>query len=220
MQERDDRSTMQTHEAGPSAPLLKEPLAAHLFNAESGADFGLEFEDEGESPATAAPTPPAEKPAEQHSGSTSGDASDATAIQRSGADLSDEELAWVLGRPTVASSWNEPVPSVRSKPRAAPRYAVSTRASVRVASAADFSRTAVGAGETETVRLRNLSVGGVSAFHAHPLRPGDTFWITLRSPDDRAASLARNIDRRCTVLRCEPGGTGNMMFSIAAQFIA
>ena len=32
--------------------------------------------------------------------------------------------------------------------------------------------------------------------------------------------LARTIDRRCTVLRCEPGGTGMAFYKVAARFVA
>jgi hypothetical protein len=50
------------------------------------------------------------------------------------------------------------------------------------------------------------------------MQPGETFWLTLRSADAR--NISRTIDRRCTVLRCEPGGTGLALFSVAAQFVA
>ena len=132
--------------------------------------------------------------------------------------LSDEELSLVMGWPTPSSPWNDVTGPLPRNRRDAARHPISTRALVRVTSAAEAS--AEDAEETRTVQLRNLSVGGVSALHAHPLRPGDAFRITLRGPDTRAASLARTVERRCTVLRCEPGGTGSAMFSIAAQFVA
>jgi hypothetical protein len=125
-------------------------------------------------------------------------------------ELTGGELASVLGWPQSVSPWSEPAPSGRRNRRSATRHAISGRACVRVGSAEHAA---------ETVQLRNLSSGGFSALHARPLRPGDTFWITLRSPEDRAASLSRGIERRCRVLRCESGGTGRVMFSIAAQFI-
>jgi hypothetical protein len=132
-------------------------------------------------------------------------------LRRAGPELSDDELAWTLGWPAPTSCGSGTACPDQRNRRHAARHSVSARASIRPSGDRAVD---------ETVQLRNLSAGGVNALHARPMRPGDTFWITLRSADPRAASLARTIDRRCTVLRCERGGSGRALFSIAARFVA
>src|SRR4051794_21563194 len=131
-------------------------------------------------------------------------------------ELSEDELAWALGWPAPMSLRSQTIfPRHRSR-RGATRHPTSTRACI--------STTPPGADTTsdsgDTVQLRNLSTSGFNALHARPLRRGDTFWITLRSTETLSASLQRLIRRRCKVLRCEPGGTGNAMFIVAACFVA
>jgi len=205
MKERERQTAEEAYEAGLSGPLLEEVLAAHLFNADQPEDLGLEFEDEAPPPSS---TPAGKEPGERTETSPASQ-TEAGPTPQLGPELSDDELAFALGWPSAASPWNEPAPIVRKNRRGAARHALSTRAMVGISS-----------GDTETVQLRNLSTGGVCALHSRPLRRGETFRITLRSPSAHAASLARTIERRCIVLRCEAGGTGMAMYRIAAQFVA
>jgi hypothetical protein len=207
----------------PDTRPLEEDLAAHLLCADREADFGLSFE---EAHTSAAPSFAAAGDATDERDLhlvretliPTGDGCDriVATLPPASPELSGEELAWALGQPTAISAEAEAAPAARRNRRAALRYAAFARASVRRIEAEQDIDVQV----DETVQLRNLSAGGVSSLHARPLKPGDTFWITLRSPDARAASLARTIERRCTVLRCEPGGTGRAMFSVAARFLA
>jgi hypothetical protein len=211
MKDAGDRSTTQTNEAAPQVPLLEEDLAAYLFGPEANDDLGLEFEEE----AAPYPAPPPRAPSEQLADATV-EAPEAMTSQLGTPELSDDELAWALGSPAPMSLRSRSISSCHRNRRRAARHAVSTRAVVRTASADGDVISDCG----ETVQLRNLSTGGINALHARPLRRGDTFWITLRSPEALSTSLARTVRRRCMVLRCEAGGSGGALFSVAARFVA
>jgi hypothetical protein len=209
----DERSTVGVNEAGDQSPPLEDVLAAHLLPPGAVGDFGLDFEEElaAQETSSPAPLPPAAPaPIKRTAERSSGPAAEDTSGRGGTAELTAEELAWALGWEAATSPWTERPPAVRRNRRTAARHAVSTRASVKVASA----------GAAETAQLTNLSTGGVSALLDRPLRRGDTFWITLRSPGAHAAVVARTVSRRCQVLRCERGGTGKAMYGIAAQFVA
>jgi hypothetical protein len=183
-------------------------------------DFGLEFEEDGAAPFGGDADEPAFEP-EQSVGilADEPDAADAVPVLtgRSGPELSDADLALVLGWADASAPWVASLdePEKRRNRRAGTRHAVSARATVR---RAGDDGPGVAADGPETVQLRNVAPGGVCALHATAMRPGDTFWLTLRSADARA--LARTIDRRCTVVRCEPGGTGRALYNVAARFVA
>jgi hypothetical protein len=216
MTERDEQYVGCRDDVTPEGSRLVS-LAAAPGDADpdAPADFGLEFEEHNGGTVTTggAETHPAE-----------GIAADPffASLHTVGPELSPADLAWALGWPAAAASWgaaDDPAESAHRNRRGGLRHAVHSRATVRRA-VASGSGPEVAAAASETVRLRNLSAGGVSALHGSAMRPGDTFWIALRNPDSPAADVARTIDRRCTVLRCEPGGAGRVLFNVAARFVA